>query len=74
MESKPRDIQTDEVVSIIKKDDNMLMNHQTYKAKEFLEKFKNSIAYGKAAKWLSEGVDCEILSPNQREFCLTRRR
>ena len=65
MENLRRDINDNEVISIIDKEDNILIKHHTYKAGDFLQKLSEYVGYSKFKKWLSEGVPCEILSPNQ---------
>ncbi|WP_019507216.1 KGK domain-containing protein [Pleurocapsa sp. PCC 7319] len=58
-------INGDEVISINNKDDNILINHHTYKAQEFLDRLIQSINANKMGRWLNEGVPCKLLSPNQ---------
>ena len=65
MENAKIEIKNNEVISISNKDENILLNHHTYKAEEFITRLAQSVNYNKAQKWLSDGVDCEILSPNQ---------
>ena len=65
MENTKIEIEGSEVISISDKDENILLNHHTYKAEEFIARLAQSINYNKAQKWLSDGVACEILSPNQ---------
>ena len=64
MENIARDINDNEVISITNKEDNILIDHHTYKAGDFVQKLKDNIHYSKSGKWLEEGVPCEILSPN----------
>ncbi|MGL6344135.1 MAG: KGK domain-containing protein [Waterburya sp.] len=58
-------INDDEVLSIDNKEDNVLINHHTYKADEFLDKLRERIGLSKEHKWIVEGVPCKLLSPNQ---------
>ena len=65
MEETNKFIKGNEVISINDKKENILINHRTYKAEDFIQKLAQNIDYSKGGKWLSEGIDCEILSPNQ---------
>jgi hypothetical protein len=65
MEDVNKFINGDEVISIENENENILINHRTYKAKDFLCKLAQNLDYSKGKKWLSDGVSCEILSPNQ---------
>ena len=67
MQNINRTISTDseEVICVINDKDNVLINYHTYKAKDFLQKLAQNIDYSIGKKWLSDGVDCEVLSPNQ---------
>ena len=65
MEEKTKFINGDEVISIDKTSDNILISHQTYKIKEFLNRLGDNLGYG-AKKWLDEGVTCKMLAPNQQ--------
>ena len=58
-------INGDEVISIINKEDNVLIEHNTYKASDFIDQLGENLNYDKGKKWLSEGVETEILAPNQ---------
>lgn len=59
-------INGDEVISINDKEDNVLINHHTYQAEEFLNKLGNHIDRQKKDKWINKGVPCKMLSPNQQ--------
>ena len=65
MDNTARDINDNEVISITNEKENILIDYHTYKASDFIQKLKNNIGYNSSEKWLSEGVPCEILSPNQ---------
>ena len=65
MEETNKFINGEEVISINNKDDNILISHHTYKAGDFLQELAQNINYSKGNKWLFEGIDCEIMSPNQ---------
>ncbi|MBE9044618.1 KGK family protein [Pleurocapsales cyanobacterium LEGE 10410] len=65
MEETSKNFNGDEVVSIDNEKENILINHRTYKVKDFLEKLSKNLDYNQGKKWISEGVACEILSPNQ---------
>ena len=65
MEETNKFINSDEVISIDNKDDNVLLNHHTYKAEEFLHRLGDHIDRNKKGKWIDEGVPCKVLSPNQ---------
>lgn len=58
-------INGDEVISIINEEDNVLINHHTYKAEEFLSRLGDHINRHKKEVWIEKGVSCEVLSPNQ---------
>jgi hypothetical protein len=65
MDNLERTINSDEVLSIANKEDNVLIGHHTYKADEFLDKLRERIGISKKDKWIVEGVPCKLLSPNQ---------
>ncbi|HEY9771777.1 MAG TPA: KGK domain-containing protein [Coleofasciculaceae cyanobacterium] len=65
MEERNKFINGDEVISIYNKDDNVLLNHHTYKAEEFLDRLGDYIDRNKKEKWIDKGVPCKMLSPNQ---------
>ena len=67
MQNIARTISTnsDEVIYIINDKDNILIDYHTYKANNFLQELAQNVDYCKGKRWVSEGVDCEILSPNQ---------
>ena len=65
MEHSERTINSDEVISIDDKDDNVLLGHHTYKAEEFLHRLGKHIDRNKKEKWIDKGVPCKLLSPNQ---------
>lgn len=65
MEEANKFINGDEVISIDDDQENILIDHRTYKSKDFLQKLAQNIHYSKGEKWLTEGVACEILSPHQ---------
>ena len=65
MEETNKLISGDEVISIENKDDNVLIAHHTYKAEEFLNRLGKHIDRNKKEKWIEQGVDCKMLSPNQ---------
>lgn len=65
MEEGNKFINGNEVISISDKKDNVLINHHTYKAEEFLKRLGDHVDHHKREKWIEEGVPCEILSPNQ---------
>ncbi len=65
MENIEKVVNSDEVISIDNKDDNVLLNHHTYKAEEFLHRLGDHIDRNKKDKWINEGVSCKVLSPNQ---------
>ena len=65
MEEANKFINSDEVISIDNKEDNVLLGHHTYKAEEFLNRLGKHIDRHKKEKWIDEGVPCKMLSPNQ---------
>ena len=65
MEETNKMIRADEVVSIEKQEDQLLIKHPTYQAIEFLNELGNHIAGHKKEKWIDKGVPCKMLSPNQ---------
>jgi len=65
MEETNKFINGDEVISIENKDDNVLIGHHTYKAKDFLNRVGEHINHHKREMWIEKGVDCTMLSPNQ---------
>ena len=65
MEETNKCINGEEVISIENKDDNVLIAHHTYKAEEFLNRLGKHIDRNKKEKWIEQGVECKILSPNQ---------
>ena len=65
MEETNKFINGEEVISIENKDDNVLIAHHTYKAEEFLNRLGKHIDRNKKEKWIEQGVECKILSPNQ---------
>ncbi len=66
MEEGNKFIDGDEVISIDNREDNVLINHHTYKAEEFLQRLGEHIDRNKKEKWIDEGVPCKVLSPNQQ--------
>lgn len=66
MEETNQVINGDEVISIENKEDNVLINHHTYKAEEFLDRLGEHIDRHKKDKWIEKGVPCKMLSPNQQ--------
>ena len=62
-----RELQKDEVISV--ETTNLFINHTTFKVEEIQQKLKeyiqNKIGKDLVNQWLSEGIPCEILSPNQ---------
>ena len=64
MENQKITLNGDEVLTV-SYDDNILMNHHTYKAEELLHAIGNKIDHRKKEKWCIEGVPCEVLAPNQ---------
>ena len=64
MENQKITLNGDEVLTV-SDDDNILMNHYTYKAEELLNAIGNSVNRNKKEKWCIEGVPCEVLAPNQ---------
>ena len=65
MEENNKIIRNDEVITITDKHDNVLINHHTYQASEFLNRLGHHIDRHKKDKWIDEGVPCKVLSPNQ---------
>ncbi len=63
MENVEKLVNSDEVTSINDKENNVLINHHTYKAEEFLSRLGEHIDRNKE-KWIDKGVPCKILSPN----------
>lgn len=65
MEEAIKFINGSEVISLNDEKENILINHHTYKAEDFLKELERHIGYNKVEKWLTEGVDCEILEPQK---------
>ena len=65
MEDNKQIIRDDEVITITNHDDNVLIGHHTYQAREFLNRLGKHIDRNKKKKWIDEGVPCKMLSPNQ---------
>lgn len=65
MEEANKFVNGNEVISITNKEDNVLINHHTYKAEEFLNRLGEHIDRHKKEKWIDQGVPCKMLSPNQ---------
>jgi hypothetical protein len=65
MDNLDKIINEDDVVSIDDREDNILMGHYTYQSGEFLNQLCIRIGCNKKDKWLTEGVPCKLLSPNQ---------
>lgn len=59
-------INSEEVISLNNRDDNVLLGHHTYKAEEFLQRLGEHIDCHKIDKWIDKGVPCKMLSPNQQ--------
>lgn len=66
MEEINKNINGDEVISINDKEDNVLIDHHTYTAEEFLNRLGMHIDYHKKDKWIEKGVPCKMLAPNQQ--------
>ncbi|WP_319422372.1 KGK domain-containing protein [Pleurocapsa sp. FMAR1] len=66
MEEANKFINGDEVISINDKENNVLINHHTYKAEEFLSRLGKHIDRNKKEIWIDKGVPCKMLSPNQQ--------
>ena len=66
MEEANKFINGDEVITIDNREDNVLINHHTYKAEEFLQRLGEHIDRNKKEKWIDKGVSCKMLSPNQQ--------
>jgi hypothetical protein len=64
MENQKITLNGNEVLSV-NRDDNILINHHTYKAEELIDAIGNRIDHHKKDKWCIKGVPCEILTPNQ---------
>ena len=65
MENIERMINSDEVISIDNRDDNVLLGHYTYQAEEFLHRLGDHIDHHKKERWIEKGVPCKLLAPNQ---------
>lgn len=65
MEENNKIIRNNEVITITDNNDNVLIGHHTYQAKEFLDRLGKHIDRHKKEKWIDEGVPCKMLSPNQ---------
>lgn len=69
MNEKPESLNGKEVICMIQH----LIQHDTFKSNQLLEKLKlllcnkgeQAIPPGSLNKWLGEGINCEILTPNQ---------
>lgn len=65
MKDTDKIINQDEVITIYDRNDNVLISHHTYQAKEFLHRLGEHVDRNKKDKWIDEGVPCKMLSPNQ---------
>ena len=68
MEETNKMICADEVISIENGEDQLLINHPTYQAIEFLKQLGIEIDARnphRQEKWIDKGVPCKMLSPNQ---------
>ena len=64
MNNENRILDGKEVLSVAR-EDNILINHHTYKTEELLDAIGNKIDHHKREIWCVKGVPCEVLSPNQ---------
>lgn len=64
MNNENRILDSNAVLSVAR-EDNILINHPTYKVKELLDAIGHQIDHKKRERWCIEGVSCEVLSPNQ---------
>ncbi|MDV2998819.1 MAG: hypothetical protein N5P05_000425 [Chroococcopsis gigantea SAG 12.99] len=56
-----------DVISLNNHDDKTWIGHHTFKTEEFLNNLSHKVDGNreKQKRWITEGVDCTVLTPNQ---------
>ncbi|MGL5806096.1 MAG: KGK domain-containing protein [Xenococcaceae cyanobacterium] len=64
--SEQRQILNNHDVITVEPDNKLLMSHNIFKVEEFLNQLSRTVGNNNQSnKWCLEGLECEVLSPNQ---------